>query len=449
MTGGRTEVGASGMRCAAITLSVAGGLVLGGCDTWFGAVKEPLPGERQSVMLHQSEINPDPALGAHQILLPRPVTNPDWPQAGGYANHAMHHLWIEEAPGPAWRFRIGSAADADRPRLPPPIVAGGRLFAMDAEHRVNALEATTGKRLWQARLAPRGDEDLITGGLGYEAGRVFAASGFAEVIALDAATGEELWRRRVDAPVHAPPAVRDGRLFVISVTNTLHTLDAETGNELWIYRGIGEMAAIIGGANPAVDGEVVVAPFSSGELVALRVDNGRVLWSDSLASTRRTDELAAISHIRAAPVIDRGRVYAVSYSGVMVAIDLRSGRRIWDQSIGGLQRPWIAGDYLFLVTLDGELVSLSRDQGRVFWLTPLPAFEDPERRRRPILWSGPVLAGDRLVVAGSNREVLTLSPYTGEPLGRIALSARVTVPPVVAAGSLYVLSDDAELHAYR
>jgi outer membrane protein assembly factor BamB len=422
---------------------------LAGCNSWFGEENPPLPGERQAVLLNPSEIEVDPDLQREDIVLPPPVSNPEWPQADGYANHAMHHLEIAELPELEWRANVGSGIRSSRPRLPPPIVGDGKVFAMDSKSRVSAFAVNNGEMIWRAEIAPREERDHTPGGIAYEAGRIFAATGFAQVVALDAQTGEELWRSRVDAPVHAPPTVRDGRVFVISLNNTLYALDTGDGHELWTYSGLPEMASVVGGASPAVDGGVVVAPFTSGELVALRVENGRVLWADSLASLRKTDELGSISHIRASPVIDRDRVYALSYGGMMAAIDLRSGRRLWDASIGGLERPWVAGDNVYVVTVDRDLIALERDSGRIYWATRLPSYGNPSKRKNPIFWSGPILVSDRLVVTGSNGEVLAVSPYTGELLGKIEMPDDVTVPPIVANGTLYFLNKDADLLAYR
>ncbi len=434
-----------------IALCVCAVAWLGGCDTWFGkAEAPPLPGERVSVLAHQRTVNPDPAASPDSIRLPRPRINEEWPQPGGYANHAMHHLEMARRPERAWRVDIGSGASDDQPRLASPIMAGGRVYTMDSDHVVSAFDAGSGDRVWEVDLADdEEDDDVITGGIAYENGRIFATTGFAKIIALNATTGEELWRENAGAPFHSPPAVRGGRIFAISIDNTLHARSAYDGSELWNHKAIVEVANLLGGASPAVDSGVVVAPFSSGELVALKVETGRVLWSDSLTSTRRTDELGSLSQIRAAPVIDRGHVYAISHSGLMAAIDLRTGRRLWDKDLGGLQAPWVAGDYIFMLTNENELVALGRDDGRVYWVTPLPAFEDEEDLEDPILWTGPILASDRLIVAGSNEDAMAVSPYTGQVIGIQEVPDSVSVAPIVANGTLYVLSDDAELIALR
>lgn len=426
------------------------GAALAGCDTWFGDVDPPLPGDRISILQHQRELTPDPGLAGQRIILPRPTPNADWAQAGGTANHAMHHILVGENLKRAWRVDIGAGASSDERFVATPVIAGGRVFTMDVETMVTAFDEKTGDVLWEAELTPDYEDDgHIGGGLAVEGNRVFVASGFGDAIALDAATGQEVWRVQMGGPMRTAPTVRGGRAFFITVDNKLSALAASDGRELWSFQSIEETAAILGGASPAVDGGVVVAPFSSGELVALRVENGRVLWSDSLASIRRTTELATLAHIRGRPVIDRGRVFAISHGGVLVAIDLRNGRRLWEQEVGGLQSPWVAGEYLFVLSDDARLLALSRNEGRIFWINELPRYEDPEDRTGPIVWTGPVLTSDRLIVAGSHGEALAASPYSGKLLGMVEMPDSVSVPPIVAGGAVFFLSDNADLTAYR
>jgi outer membrane protein assembly factor BamB len=434
-----------------LVVVVCAALLLGGCGSWFGAPdKPPLPGKRISVLAHQRTLTPEGQAAKEPVVLPPPRLNPEWPQAGGYANHAMHHLEAAENIKQAWSADIGSGVSSSEPRLPSPVVGDGRVYTMDSDHEVTAFDTQNGDRLWRTDLADdEKDDDEIVGGIAYEQGRVFAATGFARVFALDAATGKELWRQKMGVPMHSAPAVRGGRVFVITVDNTIHALSAYDGSTLWTYSAITEAASLLGDASPAVDAGVVVAPFSSGELVALRAENGRVLWTDSLASRRRTDELASISQIRALPVIDRGRVFAISYGGILAAVDLRTGRRNWDKEVGGLQTPWVAGRYVFLLTDESELVCLSWGNGSVLWVTELDALEDKEDPDTTVLWTGPVLVGDRLIVAGSNGQALAVSPYDGHALGKLEMPDAVSVPPVVANGTLYILSDDAELVAFR
>ena len=437
------------MACMACAL-----VLLNGCglmDSVFPDDEEVrLPGERISVLMHERALKPDPKVADAKILLPKPSVNASWPQSGGYANHAMHHIAVGEVLKSIWTADVGEGADDDTRIVGTPIVAVGRVFAMDAETTVSAFDAKTGKLLWKVELTPEDEDDgHISGGIAFEDGRVFVATGFAQVIALDAGDGSEIWRQTVGGPLRSAPTVRGGRVFVVTVDNKLHALDAINGGSLWTHTGITEVASLLGGGSPAVDGGVVVVPYSSGELVALKVENGRLLWADSLASARRSAAVSTLSHIRGRPVIDRGRVFALSTGGLMVAIDLRTGRRIWDREIGGLESPWVAGNYLFVLSNNSELVCLSRRDGRIYWVRALPRYEDEEDKEDPIVWSGPILAGDRLILAGSHGEVLSVSPYTGRILGSEEMADGIPVAPVAADRSVYFLTDDAELLAYR
>lgn len=430
---------------------------LGGCEYLTGPggpfgedIKIPLSGERISVLLLQRSLSPDPEAAGQQIRLPAPTPNADWPQAGGNASHAMHHITINETINNAWRADIGYGASEEVRIVGSPIVADGRIYAMDSMSNVSAFDILNGKRLWTIELTPdEEDDDHIGGGLAFENGMVFVTTGFAQVIALDAGNGKVSWRKSLPGPMRTAPTVRGGRVFAITVDNRVFALSAATGEELWNYSGIPEVASLLGGASPAVDSGVVIAPFSSGELVALKAENGRVLWTDSLTARRRTDVVSTLAQIRGRPIIDRGRVFAISHGGLMVAIDLRSGRRIWDKEIGGLASPWVAGDYIFLLTNDAEVAAISRDNGSIYWVQALPRFEDPEEKDNPIVWTGPVLASDRLIITGSHGEVYSISPYTGEIMGKVDMPSGISVPPIIAGGSVYFLADDATLVAYR
>lgn len=433
---------------ASVSLALSGALA--GCG-WFGAKEPPpLPGERMAVLLFDSELKADPQVAELAVRLPRPVVNPDWAMAGGRPSHAMHHLALGDAPSIVWRADAGRGSDDEAVLISPPIVAGNRVFAIDSRGQVSAFEAASGRRLWQVRTNPEGESSAVVGGgLGYANGRVYVGSGYAQALALSAETGEQIWRANMPAPVRAAPTVSDGRVFVVTLDNQAIALNAETGERLWGHAGISEVAGLVGGASPAVERDVVIVPFSSGEIFALRAENGRLLWTDNLTAVRRVDAISSLADIRGLPVIDRDVVLAISHSGRMAAVDRRVGARLWEKDIGGTQMPWVAGDYVFVVSNDAELVALTRREGYIRWITRLPRFRDEKERRDPIFWSGPVLAGDRLIVAGSRGEAMSVSPYTGEILSRFSLPAGVTVTPVVADSTLYILTDRAELLALR
>lgn len=423
-------------------------LGLAGCS-WFGEKEPPpLPGKRISVLTRDNAL--EPVKDAVPIKLPPPESNDDWPQAGGYANHAMHHMEIGDAVDRQWRTGIGDGTSKRAKLLAQPIIAEGRVYTLDSAAEVRAVDAKTGSKVWAIDLTPKGEDDTFSGGgIAYEDGMVFVSTGFAQVVSLNAATGKVAWRQTLSGPMRGAPTVRGGRVFVVTVDNQTHALAAEDGAVLWSHQGITENAALLGGTSPAVDGNVIVVPYSSGELFALRVENGSVLWQESLTTVRRTDGVASLTDIRGRPIIDRGRVFAIGNADMLVAIDLRTGRRLWEKEIGGIQSPWVAGDFLFIITNNNEVVALDAKAGRVQWVTQMQVWEDEEDREGRIVWAGPVLASDRLILGSSHGKLASLSPYTGAVLGVVNISDGVTIPPAVAGRTIYFLTSDADLVAFR
>lgn len=438
----------SNVRFVAVAAAM---LLLAGCEGWLGgSVNKPLEGERIDVLRGGGAVVVDERIKDLKILLPRPDVNDEWPQAGGYPNHAMHHLAASGPLAQQWRVDIGEGSSDEAQLLAQPVIADGKIYTVDIDAEVSAFDEKSGDRLWRVELSKDDDDEgILGGGIATSDGRLFATTGFADVVALDAATGKEIWRKRLSGPIRAAPTIWAGRVFAVTIANELYALSAEDGRELWTHSGLREVAGLLGGAPPAVDGGVVVVPYSSGEVVALRVENGRQVWTESLTAIRRSDAVTAIAHIRGQPVIDRGIVYIVGNSNRTVAVDLRTGTRLWEVAVGGIHGAWVAGDFVYVVTRNAEVICLTRRGGRVRWVAQLPRFEDQEDLTGPILWAGPVLAGDRLLVANNVDEIWSLSPYSGNILGLIEISGPVLIPPVVASETLYVLTDEADLIAFR
>ncbi len=436
---------------------LAAGLIalsLTGCsmfDGIFSKSKQPLVGEREPVLDGRREIEPDNDVANTPVVLPPPTVNESWPQSGGFANYAMYNLAINDSPQIIWTADVGSGTSSSRILTTPPVVAEGKVFAKDAYGTVSAFDANTGGLVWRVTLAPEKarDSDEFGGGLAWYGGRLFVTTGFATVHSLDAATGKEDWHSSVSAPVRGSPLVFADRVFVVAIDNKLHAFAASDGSDLWQYSGLSEVAGFVGGNSPAGSGDTVVAPFSSGELVALRVDNGRPIWNESLIGARAdVRAFGNLADIRGRPVIDRGMVIAMGTAGQIAGIDLRSGQRQWDRNIGGSQTPWAAGRFIFVLTGAADMAAIVRDTGKVRWVTPLTRYEN-ENRRTPALWGGPVLAGDRLLATSSFGDLLAVSPYTGEVLGKIDVRDRVRLGPVIANRTIYVLSDSGRLIALR
>ena len=436
-------------------LSTMAVFALAGCGSnWFDKDEPaPLEGERISVLELQRNLEPDSAaLEAQGFIAPQIWKNDFWPQNGGYPNHAMQHMELN--PGAVkkiWSTDIGEGAQPGMPLVTQPVLVDGRVFTIDTESNLSAFSTQNGKRLWEQNIAPEGEDDdpVIAGGVAYSQGRLYVTSGYNELLVVDPQTGKIIWRKALPSPCRAAPTIMDNRLFLVTLDNRLMAFSIDDGSLLWEFAGLAETAGLVGAASPAASREVVVPAFSSGELFALRVENGAVAWADNLSSARKVGNLASLSSIRGLPVMDKGIVFAISYGGKLVAIDERTGARIWQREIAGSETPWVAGNHLFVISTENELIGMGRDNGVIRWVTPLPRYRNAEKRKDPVQWTGPVLAGNRLIVAGSNGRILEADPDTGKITNEWDAEGPVTISPIVAGGTLYLLSDDGALSAYK
>jgi outer membrane protein assembly factor BamB len=408
-----------------------------------------LTGERISILELQKSLSADQSETETALQVPSSWNNQYWPQIGGYPNHSMQHLSLGTDLKPLWNVNIGKGSSDKIPLTTQPVIVEGVIYTLDTRSEVRAFD-TQGEMIWKAYTGPENkDDSVIPGGLAYSNNRIFVTNGHNELIALDHKTGDVAWRKKIPSASQAAPTILDSRVYVMTVDNRLLALAEADGTLLWDYTGLSEGTGLIGSASPAANSEIVVPVFSSGEVSALRVENGAVTWSESLGSLQNFGGLASLSDIKALPVIDQGLLITMNFSGRIAAIDIRTGTRIWEREIGGSDTPWVAGDAIFVLSSDNHLIALNRKNGLIHWVKKLPTFENPEKLKDAIQWQGPVLAGGRLIMIGSHGVVMEAAPETGEIIREWETKFETSIPPVIAGNILYILAKNGTLYAYQ
>ena len=437
---------------AGITVLLLG--CLAGCGT-LGLKKDrpvtPTVGNRTPILSRiSSELRPDPTLAGVSVIVPPAQANTDWPQAGGSAAKAMGHLALGAMPTRVWTAQI--AGDGNARRLAAaPVIGNGTLFVVDTQGAVQAFDAATGARRWSHPLEVSRDlrPSNFGGGVTFADGKVYATSGAGDVVALNAADGSEVWRAHPSGPLRGSPTVAFNSLYVMSQDNQIFALSLADGKSIWQDAASGGTQGVFGVASPAAGQGTVIAGYSSGELVAYRYENGRNLWSDALARTSISTTVGTLTDVDADPIIDSGRVYALGQGGRMAAYELVTGQRLWELSLAGISTPAIAGEWIFTLTDDARLLAIARATGRVKWVTQLERWRSPRAKTGPIFWTGPVLANNRLWIANTRGDVMTVDVTTGEATQFTHLDSGVSQAPIIANSTLYLLQDNGRISAWR
>ncbi len=440
----------TGIRFGRQRLAFAAGLallVLGACSQ-----KELiLPGDREPI---RGGVQEETAERAVAIRLPQAVTNADWTHKNGGPTHFAGHPALSAQLTHLWSAPIGEGTSTKQRLSADPVVAGGRIFTQDAAAAVRAFD-TSGKLLWSTDLTPASDKfgQASGGGIAFGGGRLFATTGYGEVVALDPETGAIFWRHKMGAAISAAPVVIGDRVIVVARNNIAQSLTQSYGRIEWEQRSSGEDPGVVGAGAPAALPRLAVLPFTNGELVAALTLNGQRVWSTAVTGTRVGLARSSVADISGDPVIAGDTVYAANQSGRLVSVDRRTGERNWTALDGSYSPVVPVGGSVFLMTDTAALKRVDAGDGSQIWSVELPEYKPGRRfRRGPLdayVYYGPVLAGGRLIVAGSDGLMRNYDPETGAPLSTVEIPGGAASHVAIAGGRLYVVSRDGRLHAYQ
>lgn len=415
-----------------------------------------LPGKREDLRAPFGETSEERVKSenvAQKISLAKQSKNSNWTQRiGTPATRTAHPALSSSLTGVQWSTSIGQG-DSRRYRITAdPVVADGRIFVMDSKSTVSAV-SLNGEKLWSVNLTPDRDResDAGGGGLAYGDGKLIVTSGFGKLRALDPANGAEIWAQDLDAATTSTPSISRGLIYVAGGNNVAWAVNSDNGRVEWQLEGSPDVSSVAGGAAPAVGDDLVIFAYGSGELQGAFRKGGARRWDAIVAGQRRGIAATSVSDITGDPVISGNTIYAGSYSGRIVALNADSGARLWTAKDGALGPVWPAGGSIFAVTDRNELVRLDGETGTRIWGTRLPFFSREVRRRSVeiVAHYGPIIAGGRVIVGSNEGLIRSFDPVSGALIGTVEVPGGVTTNPVVAGGTLYVVSSKGVLHALR
>lgn len=385
------------------------------------------------------------------ISLPGAAANADWTHRAANSSHLMPNAVLSATPTRVWSVNIGAGSSRKYRIAAAPVVADGRVFAMDANSDVSAVSAS-GAKLWSADLTPQGARGQLSGGgLAYGAGRLFAATGGAELVALDPATGGVVWRQNLGAPAAGAPTVSDGMVYVVARNGTALAIRVTDGRIEWQIGGTPSLSGMIGSAAPAVAASSVLFPFTSGEVLAALKIGGAPVWRANVAGARLGRGYSNVTDITGDPVVAGKVTYIGNQSGKTAAFETDTGKRIWTAGEAAYGPVLAVGGSVFLVSDEARLVRLDAATGARIWSVEMPYYTNTRDRKRARITPhfGPVLASGRLIVASGDGALRLFNPVDGSSLGMVDLPGGAASGPALAGGTLYVVSKNGQLHAFR
>ena len=256
-----------------------------------------------------------------------------------------------------WSSNIGKTERYDYT----PALDSSAVYANNAAGDIVKLDASNGKQVWRINIG-----EPISGGIGIGAGVLFVGTKTGNVHALDAA-GKLLWKAKVSSEILSVPRYFDGLAIVRTGDNHIFGLDATDGSRKWVFERTTPALSLRSSVGIVVDGGAVYAGFAGGKMVAIRADNGKLLWEATIAQPKGVTEIERIADITSLPVIDGPLVYAVAYQGRVAAVDRRSGKVVWNRDISSYTGMNAEDGKVFVSHALGSVYSLDSETGKTFW----------------------------------------------------------------------------------
>lgn len=354
---------------------------------------------------------------------------------------------------PLWAVQTGDVPPSAHAQLPVK-VDGDRVYLADRSGGVSALDGQKGKRLWRMNLG-----EALAGGPGIGARHLFVATRKAELVALDKETGAEQWRQRISSEMLATPVVADGQVVVQTIDGKISVHDAATGNRLWVYARSIPNLTLRGTSAPLVVDDKILAGFSDGRLVALRLTDGELLWEATIATPHGRTDLERLVDIDGLFQVEDGIVYVSSFQGRVAAISVANGNVLWGRDMSSYMGLALGLGQVFVTDAQSKVWALDSRTGATLWR------QDNLQGRE---LSAPAVVGDSVAVADFDGFVHWLSRDDGQFVARNNLAASweklnhvwedeeqderrrsVTVPPLAVADTLYVRDDTGALTVFR
>jgi outer membrane protein assembly factor BamB len=334
-----------------------------------------------------------------------------------------------------WRRSVGSGAGKFFLKLRPAI-GDDRVYAASRKGHVRAFDARTGESIWDTNT-----RSPLSGGPGVGDGLVLLGTSDGEVLALNEEDGQIAWRARVSSEVLSSPNSRGGVTVARTIDGKLFGLSADDGTRLWVYDRTTPVLTLRGTGSPVLSDGAAIAGFDNGQVSAISLGNGQPLWETRVAVPRGRTELERMVDVDADPVIDRKSVYAVTYQGQVAALRLFSGEIIWRRDMSSHSGLGVGPENVYVTDDSSHVWALNRANSASMWR---------QSKLEARLVSPPAVFGQFVVVGDLDGYVHWLSRDDGQFVARVRVgSSRIIAAPVATSFAVYVYGSGGELAALQ
>ncbi|MAI19076.1 MAG: hypothetical protein CBC71_09435 [Rhodobacteraceae bacterium TMED111] len=413
-----------------------------------------LPGKRvdAATAFGFSDQNKKSFTKVKEIKLPSMKINDEWRVVASAVSKNNPNLMLAEKLSEAWSVSIGKGDSKKKRLVTDPIFFEDKIFTLDANSIASAFDVN-GELIWKKDLTPPGEKrgEIFGGGLTIGQDQLFITLTYGFLISVDPLTGEKNWSQRLSGAGNTIPVFNDGLVYLVSGDSKALAISADKGRVRWQIDALGSDTNRISSNSPTVDEKYAIFGFGNGEIYTTFKKGGYVLWSSSLSRRNDGRVISSINDIVASPVIIGQNVFVADGSGKVVSLKVVSGERNWTAPFGSNSNFWVAGNSLFMISNTNHLIRLEINTGDVVWMKELRSFSKNRLggSKKFVQHYGPIIAGNQIVLASSDGFIRFYNPETGEQKTELKIKNGATTNPIVANKTLYLITQDGNLRAFR
>jgi len=309
---------------------------------------------------------------------------------------------------PVLNFDAGSKGASKKDPLDLQLGYGEAGLIAASRGGVLSAHDTAGKRLWSVDI-----KEPITGGVAYDAASQTAivSTRSGRIVAVDAQTGAQRWVQQLSGSVLTPALIHNNRVVLSANDGFLHGLSLQTGQSIWQFATQVPAISVRGSAKPTLlDNNTALLATADGRVHAVSIESGVPLWSRRIGLGMGSSEVERMSDMDAMPVVDNGQLYAISYSGQMLGVDLASGQVMFVNEAASTRALALTKGMVFATTLDGDVRAYNRTTGQPIWESKALAYRK---------LTNPVVIGNYLAVGDFEGVVHIFDATTGNIVSRV------------------------------
>ena len=397
---------------------------------------EILEGERQD--LYQQEMDKYLVNDGQNIKLSSQKTITSIQQVDNGPTHLFENSKFDSSLSKLWGITL-----KNRGNISAPVFSHNNIYILDGRANLYSFNLD-GTKNWVISLSPLEEKKQNThhsGGIAIDKNNLYVATGFGEIFSIDLA-GSIKWKKRFDSPFRGAPIYTNNKIFIVNSGDLAIAINKK-GETIWTLEGATRPTLLTKGVSPALKNNKLILPFSSGQLAAVRPNNGSEIWKTSFDRGNKGESYSVIGDFGGSPVIKSNVVFALSSSGQLLALNLTNGNKIWSLPVGSNSTPLINGGSIFVVSTKGKLVRINEKKGKVIWSRNIskPNISDK--------FFGPTLAGNFLWIAGTDGYLRKFNPLTGKQILKYRFGSRALYRPFAVHNRLFIVTKSGKIIAFN